>query len=154
MIYIATPLFSLFQSLVRAIGHPELIDDPRCATDELCYENREEIDAYVANWAKHRTMEEISHTLEKARVPFGVYRKYTEIADDPHVQDCKLIDTVDLEVDGLESVPVSGVPLKLSKTPGEIRTRPPKIGEHTRELLASLNYKEDTINRLKEDGIV
>jgi len=46
------------------------------------------------------------------------------------------------------------VPLKLSKTPGEIRTRPPKIGEHTRELLASLNYKEDTINRLKEDGIV
>ncbi len=155
LIYIATPLFTLFKSLMIAIGHPELIEDPRCIDDETCYENREEIDSYVATWARERTLEEASEVLEKSRIPFGIYKKYTQVAEDPHVQDRKLIETVDLEVDGLKPVPVSGVPIKLSATPGKIVHRPPRVGEHTSEVLRNLlDYDDSKIEKLRDKNII
>ncbi len=153
-IYITGMIESMFHTLLKVIGHPELINDPRCKTAESCFENRVEIDSYVSDWTKEHTVEEVSDALEKARLPFGVYRKYTEIADDPHVQQCKLIETVDLEMDGLEAVPVSGIPIKLSRSPGEVRQRPPRVGEHTNELLKSLGYDDNAIQGLREKRII
>ena len=46
-----------------------------------------------------------------------------------------------------------GIPVKLSETPGRIRSRAPKLGEHTVEVLAQAGYSEDEAAALIEAGI-
>jgi alpha-methylacyl-CoA racemase len=53
-------------------------------------------------------------------------------------------------------VPVKqlGIPVKLSETPGSVRSPGPALGEHTREILTGLGYAEEAIARLEEAGAV
>jgi crotonobetainyl-CoA:carnitine CoA-transferase CaiB-like acyl-CoA transferase len=44
--------------------------------------------------------------------------------------------------------------VKLSATPGEMRSPPPLLGEHTSEVMKELGYSDDTINRLSRGGVV
>jgi formyl-CoA transferase len=47
-----------------------------------------------------------------------------------------------------------GIAIKLSATPGTIRRPPPKLGEHTDEVLRALGYDDAAIGRLRREGIV
>mgnify|MGYP002761484356 FL=1 len=47
-----------------------------------------------------------------------------------------------------------GVPMHFSRTPASVRSHPPELGEHTREVLHELDYDEETIDRFEADGIV
>ena len=47
-----------------------------------------------------------------------------------------------------------GLTARLSKTPGEIKSPPPRLGEHTAELLAGIGYSKEDVAALKEKGIV
>jgi len=47
-----------------------------------------------------------------------------------------------------------GLPIKFSRTPGRIERRPPRFGEHARELLADAGLDDDKIDALIERGIV
>ena len=49
---------------------------------------------------------------------------------------------------------IVGVPVRLSKTPGSIRTFPPKLGENTEEVLLSLGYKSTEISDFKNKKVV
>jgi len=49
---------------------------------------------------------------------------------------------------------VPGIIPKLSATPGAIRTPAPKLGEHTAEVLRSVGYSADEVDKLKAAGIV
>lgn len=50
--------------------------------------------------------------------------------------------------------PVAPVPLALSATPGGVRHRAPKLGEHSDEILAELGYDAAAIAKLRADGVV
>jgi crotonobetainyl-CoA:carnitine CoA-transferase CaiB-like acyl-CoA transferase len=47
-----------------------------------------------------------------------------------------------------------GPPIKLSETPAELRMPPPRLGEHTREILASLGYGDAEVDDLREAGVI
>ncbi|RLG33083.1 CoA transferase, partial [Methanosarcinales archaeon] len=47
-----------------------------------------------------------------------------------------------------------GMPIKLSDTPGAVRTPPPRLGEHTDELLRALGYSAEEITELREQGVL
>jgi CoA:oxalate CoA-transferase len=52
------------------------------------------------------------------------------------------------------TIEMPGVPMHFSRTPAEIRAHPPELGEHVDEVLAELGYDDETIARLREDGVV
>ena len=47
-----------------------------------------------------------------------------------------------------------GIPIKLKKTPGRVQGPPPLLGQHTEEILGSLSYTSEEINRLEREGVV
>lgn len=154
-VYIATLMEGMWRALMKVIGQEALIDDPRTATDELRFENRDVIDPHVAAWMKARTVEEVVVIMEENRIPCGVNHTTAEVASDPHVQARDMLEYSDLEYPGLENVPICGIPIRLSETPGSVETRAPRVGEHNdhyyRELLG---YDEAKIAALRESGTV
>ena len=59
---------------------------------------------------------------------------------------------VELEQPGLGTIRQLGVPVKMSRTPGDPTRPAPAFGEHTREVLAEAGYSEDEVAAMLESG--
>ncbi|WP_287586382.1 CoA transferase [Candidatus Borrarchaeum sp.] len=75
-----------------------------------------------------------------------------EIMADPQVQAREMI--VDFKDERFGNIKYIGMPFKLSETPGNIRTRAPGYGEHTEEILRSLNYSTQEIETLRKKEVI
>lgn len=71
--------------LYRAMDRPELVDDPRFATNEARVENRKVVEKTLADWAASRTRDELVAQCEAERVPVGVVFTMADLFADPHV---------------------------------------------------------------------
>jgi crotonobetainyl-CoA:carnitine CoA-transferase CaiB-like acyl-CoA transferase len=91
--------------------------------------------------------------LTAAGVPCGSVRDLRELFDDPHVLAREMLTSVNHPTIG--SLEVLGVPVKLSATPGAVRTPPPSLGQHTDAVLGhDLGFDPDAIARLREQGVI
>jgi crotonobetainyl-CoA:carnitine CoA-transferase CaiB-like acyl-CoA transferase len=142
----------LFRRVARLIGAPEWLDDPRFANDKTRGDHNDIISARLSQWCSTRTSTEAVAAFEAARVPAGpVYRPRETLAD-PHVRASGIFAETDFP--GLGPTPIAVTPVKLHATPGEIRRRPPILGEHTEEILGSLGYSASEIAVLAADGTI
>ena len=154
-VYIATVTDAMWRSLLDLIERPELAAVPAYATDEGRFEARSEIDPHVEAWMAERDVAEVVGAMEAARIPCGVYRTTAEVHEDPHVAAREMLAWVDMEAPGMERVPVSGVPVKLSASPGAVRHRAPHPGEHNDECyLGLLGYTPERLGELRAAGLV
>lgn len=154
-VYISAIMNTLWARLLRIIGHEELLDDKELYNDFQRFEFRHKVDPLIQEWTIKHRVEEVQARLEEARIPCGRLLNANEVSKDPHVKSCRMIETVDLEEPGLEEVPVCGIPFKLSKTPGKIETRAPKVGEHNRSVYRDLlGYSEERLAFLKDKGAI
>ncbi|MFC1994614.1 CaiB/BaiF CoA transferase family protein [Chloroflexota bacterium] len=131
-------------NLCKALGHEEYIP---CQHDEG--EKRDEIFAAFRKVFRTKTRDEWFDYLGKDICVGKVY-DFHEVASDPQVQHRDMI----LEVDHpkLGKVKHPGIPVKLSDTPGKIRRTSPTVGEHNEEILASIGYSKNEIERLRQAG--
>jgi crotonobetainyl-CoA:carnitine CoA-transferase CaiB-like acyl-CoA transferase len=141
--------------LARLIGHEELIDDPELQTDYQRYEHRQRIDPLVAKWAAGHAVDEALEKLDEARIPCRPVRDLNEVVDDPHVVSENMIEYVDMEERGLGRLPVSGIQARLSKTPGRVVSRAPRIGEHNDEIYQGLlGFDGELLDELKKKAVI
>jgi len=134
----------------RAIGRPDLIDDPRYRTNADRVQRAEELDAIIGAFIAQKTQAENVAFFEKAEVTIGPIYDITQILEDPHVIERELL--ADYPDPDMEWFPMHPVVPRLSRTPGSIRTRAPKLGEHNKEVLTSLGIKAPEIKKLKAKG--
>jgi formyl-CoA transferase len=130
------------ERVLRSIGRPELIADPRYRTNAERVKHAEELDAIIGAFVAARTQAENVAFFEQAEVTIGPIYDIAQILEDPHVLERELLaDYPDAE---MQAFPMHHVVPRLSRTPGSIRTPAPKLGQHNRELLEELglNYKE------------
>jgi formyl-CoA transferase len=126
----------LFPRLCRAMGRPDLLDDPRFATMATRAAHGDEINGVVAAWCRERTSREIQDVLEAHEVPFGVAYSVADIFADPHVAARGDIVSVDDPVIG--PVRMQGVYPRFARTPGAVRRGAPRLGEHNDEIYGGL----------------
>jgi crotonobetainyl-CoA:carnitine CoA-transferase CaiB-like acyl-CoA transferase len=142
----------LFHRVAKLIGAPEWLEDPRFATDKSRGDNGAVISARLGEWCASRTNADAIAAFEKARVPAGPVYRMRETLDDPHVKSGDFFVPVDFP--GIDGARVAATPVKLHSTPGEVRTRPPMLGEHNDEVLKELGYTGAEIAELVKDGTV
>lgn len=154
-VYLSAATDTMWRSLARLIGRPDLLDDGRYRGGEQLFANRGDIDPAVAAWMATRSVGEALAALQRARIPCCEYRGTGQVPEDPQVEACRMLEYVDLEVPGLEHVPVSGVPVRLSRSGGTVVSRPPRVGEHNAEIYGRLlGYGEDRIDALRNTGVI
>jgi crotonobetainyl-CoA:carnitine CoA-transferase CaiB-like acyl-CoA transferase len=125
-----------WERFTRAIGNPEWTHDPRFRTLYLRIRNGGEIDAHVARWAAAQDAESAMTLLQRAGVAAGVVLNGADLANNPQLGDRGFFAPVKLPDGG--STRVTGVPMRLSATPGSVRTVSPDIGEDNDYILGEL----------------
>jgi len=142
----------LFRRVARLIGAPEWLNDPRLASDKARGDNGEIISERVGAWVSQKTSAEAIAAFEGARVPAGPVYRPRETLDDPHIKGGDFFASVNFP--GLGDAKVAATPVKLHETPGEVRVRPPVLGEHTDLVLRELGFSPAEIDALKQEGAI
>jgi formyl-CoA transferase len=138
------------ERLFRAIGRPELIEDPRYATNAGRLRHAEELDAIIGGFIAQRTQAENVAYFEREEVTIGPIYDIAQIMEDPHVIERELI--ADYPDPDMGAFPMHHVVPRLSRTPGAIRAPAPKLGEHNRALLAEVGVDEGAYAKLLAAG--
>ena len=136
----------------QAIEEPDLESDPRFETASKRFQNRQELTAHLDEVFACRPAREWVRRFQEYSLMAAPVQDYEELVNDPQVIANAYIQEV--ERPGHEPVPMVGVPVKFSATPGEIRRLAPALGEHTREVLLDCGLTEDEIGQLEGDGII
>jgi crotonobetainyl-CoA:carnitine CoA-transferase CaiB-like acyl-CoA transferase len=126
-----------WERLCRILDRPEFLSDARYVTNA---ERLGHVDALVADIERAlsaRTVDDWVERLLAEGIPCGPILDYAEVFGAPHTAARKMVEVVDHPVDG--PVRTMGIPVKLSETPGSVRRHPPLLGEHTKDVLASLD---------------
>ena len=142
----------MWKPFLGAIGRPELADDPRYATPDARWENRESLTEIVTAWTGQRTKHDVMKILGDAGVPCGACLDTGEVLSDPHLRAREMIVDVDYPTRGVYQT--VGSPIKLSDSPVTVQ-RPPLLGEHTETLLGRLcGMAPAEVAALKDAGVV
>jgi crotonobetainyl-CoA:carnitine CoA-transferase CaiB-like acyl-CoA transferase len=135
-----------------ALGLAELLTRPEYDTPEKRHRRRDElrgpIEAVLAGDTQARWIER----LNAAGVPCGKVQKVSEVMDDPQIRAQDMV--IDVDHPGRGPVRMVGFPVKLSATPARVRRPSPRLGEHSREVLAEAGYSIDEIAQFAERKIV
>jgi crotonobetainyl-CoA:carnitine CoA-transferase CaiB-like acyl-CoA transferase len=136
-----------------AIGAPELADDERFATNRTRVANYDALRPLLVGRLQSRSRNVWVADLKDAGVPCGSVREVAEVLQDAHLTARGMIETVQHATAG--SLRVLGVPIKLSETPGSVRTAPPALGQHTHQVLTGdCGLSEAEIEELRAAGAV
>jgi crotonobetainyl-CoA:carnitine CoA-transferase CaiB-like acyl-CoA transferase len=128
-----------FTNLCAALERPDLAEDDRFASNEARLAHRDELDRVIGEHLGKLTRDEALERLWAADVIVGPVNDYDEVFTDPQVLHNGMVVETAHHTGPLR---VTGVPVKLSDTPGSVRRPPPGLGEHTDEVLAELNIEE------------
>jgi CoA:oxalate CoA-transferase len=143
----------IWKRFLRAIGREDLKEDPRFKSDQARFENRHAIQAIAKEWVKDKTMVETMKILESARVPCAKVNSTLEMTSDPQVAAREML--VNIPYPRVGDIPVPGVVIKLSETPGAIERPGPKPGEHNEEVYGDLlGFSPQKLAELKSEGVI
>lgn len=140
------------ERLLRAIGRPELNEDPRFRTNSSRLKHVEELDAIIGEFIGRHTQAENVAFFEKAEVTVGPIYDVPQILEDPHFVQREIV--ADYPDPEMTTLPMHHVVPRLTGTPGSIRTRAPALGEHNRPLLAEIGVDGAAYDQLVKAGVV
>ena len=134
------------QDICRALGIEDLSADARYATHDAQVAHREELQQLWRQEFARRTTKQVVDALENVDILCAPVKDIEAALNDPQVAHNQMVvDMRDPEVGAIRTV---GIPVKLEGTPGSVRRTPPRLGQHTNEVLAELGFSPEEIRTL------
>ena len=139
-----------WERMCRAVGRDDLLDDARFASNPERMVNIQSLTPIMEETFRTQTTAHWVEILERAGVPCGPIYNIEQVYADPHVQSRDM--AVELQHPKAGGIRNIGVAVKLSDTPGSVRTPAPLLGQHTDEVLAEFDYADADIAALRQSG--
>ena len=152
-INIAAANDGLFAKTCEAIDLPECPKDPRFQNNGLRVKNREALIAIIEAKTKGYKLKDLQKILDKAGIPNGPIWSVAQALTSEQACALEMVKEVDHPTCG--KIKVTGVPVKLSQTPGAVELPPPTLGQHTEEVLTTvLGYSPPEVERLRKEKVI
>jgi formyl-CoA transferase len=143
----------LWATLCEGMGLKELAEDPRFSTMDRRVENRGELIPILEGEFKKRPRDEWLERLRRLGFPCGPVYTLDEVFRDPHVLSRGML--IEMEHPELGVIKQIGPPMKFSETPCTVGSPPPRLGEHTEEVLRAVaGYSDEEIERLRRASAI
>ena len=143
---------NLWERFCHAIGHPELKDDPKFATNPDRVAHRAEMIDLLNGVFATNTVAHWVKVIDDAGVPVGPINKTSDVVADAQVKARDMFLPIDHP--NVPDLRVPNSPIKLQGTPARLRRPPPLLGQHNDEVLAELGYAAADIAVLKNAGVI
>jgi formyl-CoA transferase len=150
-IHLSSPQ-KFWEGLCKAVGRPEMIDDPRFNTRPNRRKNYLELNATFAEFFKEKPRAYWLEQLEANDVPHTPVYNLAEVFQDPQIKHMGL--EIQIERKDKPAIRTVKFPIDYSDTKVPHPAAPPELGEHNTELLKSLGYDDAQIAELKDKGIL
>jgi CoA:oxalate CoA-transferase len=150
------PTDAFMRGLARAMGAPELAEDPRFATRDARVANADALHELIGAWTRSARRAEVIDALEAEGVPAGAIRTPADAVRDPRVLERG--DVVRLHHPDLPDEPAlygPGVPVHFAQADASLERPAPRLGQHTDAVLREvLGYDDDRIDALRAGGVL
>lgn len=130
-----------WQRLLDLLGRPELASDPRYAKVAQRNANIHELYAIVAEHMGERSTEEWDALLEEADIAHGPANSLEALFDEPYLKETNFFREIEHPSEG--TLLLTDIVPHLSASPGAMRRPPPRLGEHTEEILELVGLRKD-----------
>ncbi|MCC7272297.1 MAG: CoA transferase [Alphaproteobacteria bacterium] len=146
-IFLAVGNDTQFRRLCDCLGVPDLPGEARFRTNRDRVANRDALNAVLQDLLLRHDGPALASRLLDLGVPVGPVQSIPEVMEDPHTRHREMVVAID-DYRG------TGIPLKLSRTPGAARSKPPAFGADGRAILREHGLSDAEIDALTAAGIV
>jgi len=141
-----------WEAVADLLGVPELKTDPRFQERDNRKKNRKALTPLLEAKLKEKDTAHWVELLNRNDVPCGAILSLENALNQPQVQHRQTLQKV--AVEGIGELQLFGLSAKLEKTPGGIKSPPPRLSAHTNAILTGLGYSQDDLNRFNEARII
>jgi len=143
------------EKLWKAIDGTEIPSDPRFATDATVAQNMAALDEAIERKLSTKTAAEWEKLMNEAGIAAMAVIPLAQAVHHPQLEHRNFFHKFhDTQATGLPPFAVPTAPYRLSGSPATIKTMPPRLGQHTDEILAQCGYTKAEIEQLRTDSIV
>lgn len=142
----------LFKQLCEALEMPEVLEDPRFTNNSDRVQHRKEIQEIIESRTLTYDVDDLVALMEKYNVPSCPINTLDRVLRDEQVASLEMIKPV--EGFRVEDFRIVDLPFRVNDERGQLNAFPPKLGEHTEEVLKSLNYSVEELEKFKTTSVV
>lgn len=140
-------------ALKRVMGYPSWAKDKKFSSLSQRKKNENELNAHMEKWTKWQYAEDIHSLLIDSGIRAGIVNDARGAIEDKHLRARKFWAYLDHPVVGITLY--NRAPIVFSKTPIQMKTSAPLLGQHTKEVLSNfLEYTEVEINQLVAEEVL
>ena len=143
---------TIWKRFAEAVNKKEWLEMPEFSSAKARLENRDYLNGLIEEVTSKKTSEEWVDELEKVGCPCGPIYSIDEVFNDPQVKHLSM--AKEINTDPFGKTCLVNQPFNLNRTPNEFKQKPPKKGEHTKEILNELGIKDEDLIYLEKQNII
>jgi len=142
----------MWKGLCAALEQPAWLEDSRFIDPQMRALNRPLLIKLIGAEIIKQPLSYWEKRLKENDVPCSPVNTIDKVVEQPQVLARDMVQEIELE--GLGMMSMAGLPIKFSESPGSVRLPPPRLGQHTAEILTEMGYAQEQINVLAEQGAI